>query len=143
MSVIVNGMKMPDKCGNCPISTNTRRCVILWQEFDPEKRLENCPLEEAPERPKGKWNDYPIADDIVQCSCCGILRFGGANYCPNCGAEMEHIKAVPVEEQRIVHCCECKYNHACFFQSIVEEASVNIPYDETTFFCADGVEVEE
>ena len=55
MSVLIKGMKMPEKCGNCPISTNTRRCVILWQEFNPKKRLDNCPLIELP--PHGRLID--------------------------------------------------------------------------------------
>lgn len=41
------------------------------------------------ERRVGKWVDYPIADGCLQCSACGILRFGESNYCPNCGAEMD------------------------------------------------------
>ena len=38
---------------------------------------------------RGKWIDYPIAEDCVQCSVCGALRIGQSNYCPNCGAKME------------------------------------------------------
>lgn len=47
------------------------------------------PTTDVVERKKGKWIDYPIADGCLQCSVCGILRFGESNYCPNCGAEME------------------------------------------------------
>lgn len=36
----------------------------------------------------GKWNEYPIADGMKQCSVCGVLRIGDANYCPNCGSDM-------------------------------------------------------
>ena len=48
--ILIPGMEMPTQCGNCPISTNTRRCTILWREFgDPSKRLEDCPLIPLPE----------------------------------------------------------------------------------------------
>lgn len=43
--ILIRGMEMPTQCGNCPMSTNARRCTILWREFgDPSKRLEDCPL---------------------------------------------------------------------------------------------------
>ena len=38
----------------------------------------------------GRWRPYPIAEDCLQCSECGVLRIGDqSNYCPNCGAQME------------------------------------------------------
>lgn len=47
--ILIRGMEMPTQCGNCPISTNTRRCTILWREFgDPSERLEDCPLVPLP-----------------------------------------------------------------------------------------------
>lgn len=50
MADILIHLEMPTQCGNCPISTNTRRCTILWREFgDPSKRLEDCPLIPLPE----------------------------------------------------------------------------------------------
>lgn len=50
MADILIHMEMPTQCGNCPISTNTRRCTILWREFgNPSKRLEDCPLIPLPE----------------------------------------------------------------------------------------------
>ena len=55
--ILIRGMKMPTQCGNCPISTNTRRCTILWREFgNPSKRLEDCPLIPLPEG-HGKLGD--------------------------------------------------------------------------------------
>ena len=48
--ILIRGMEMPTQCGNCPISTNTRRCTILWREFgNPSKRLQDCPLAPLPE----------------------------------------------------------------------------------------------
>lgn len=48
--IVIRGMEMPTQCGNCPMSTNTRRCTILWREFgDPSERLEDCPLIPLPE----------------------------------------------------------------------------------------------
>ena len=44
---------------------------------------------EIVERKKGKWKEYPIADECLQCSCCGVLRMGEpSNFCPWCGADM-------------------------------------------------------
>ena len=37
---------------------------------------------------RGKWKEYPIAEDCYQCSECGVLRMGISNFCPNCGARM-------------------------------------------------------
>jgi len=43
--ILIRGVEMPTQCGNCPMSTNARRCTILWREFgDPSERLEDCPL---------------------------------------------------------------------------------------------------
>ena len=45
MAVSIKGIEMPNRCGNCPVSTNTRRCTILWREFNnPNEQLVDCPL---------------------------------------------------------------------------------------------------
>ena len=63
--ILIRGMEMPTQCGNCPISTNTRRCTILWREFgDPSKRLEDCPLVPLPEG-HGRLGDLEIAEAIL------------------------------------------------------------------------------
>ena len=50
MGIYIPNMEMPTQCGNCPMSTNARRCTILWREFgDPSERLEDCPLIPLPE----------------------------------------------------------------------------------------------
>lgn len=80
--------------------------AILKGRIDEDESLVECPAEcnamidgaiedikalpsVQTERKKGKWVDYPISDGCLQCSVCGILRFGKSNFCPNCGAEME------------------------------------------------------
>lgn len=46
----------------------------------------------TPERPKGKWIETPVENDIVpvvfKCSECGMRVVNPYKYCPNCGAEM-------------------------------------------------------
>lgn len=42
-------------------------------------------------RPRGKWEIIgdEVGIDCIQCSRCGVWRFGRKeNYCPNCGADM-------------------------------------------------------
>lgn len=61
--IMIRGMEMPTQCGNCPISTNTRRCTILWREFgDPSKRLKDCPLVPFPEG-HGRLGDLDKLED--------------------------------------------------------------------------------
>lgn len=49
-------------------------------------------LEDVPsvsiKRPTGKWK-YFEGDNTFECSECGASFGTQANYCPNCGAEME------------------------------------------------------
>lgn len=46
----------------------------------------------TPQRPKGKWIETPVENDIVpvvfKCSECGMRVINPYKYCPNCGAEM-------------------------------------------------------
>ena len=58
MSVIVKGMRLPEKCSWCPIARSmfdgdkTRlRCLVLceWVSDDGDGRLGDCPLVELPE----------------------------------------------------------------------------------------------
>lgn len=38
----------PETCGSCPVSNNSRRCVILWREFgNPDEVFPDCPLGEV------------------------------------------------------------------------------------------------
>ena len=61
--ILIRGMEMPTQCGNCPISTNTRRCTILWREFgNPSKRLQDCPLVPLPEG-HGRLGDLDALQD--------------------------------------------------------------------------------
>lgn len=96
MSVIIKWMAMPESCWKCPLETDYGTCgyysmfVEAGHDSNYEKRPDDCPLVELPDPVKhGKWIEYPIADEMNQCSECGILRFGESNYCPNCGAKMD------------------------------------------------------
>ena len=95
MSVMVNGMNMPNDCGTCFVGDRTI-CS------------DGCPLVESPAEDDapvvhGKWiND---SDGLPVCSECGeialqriLLRFKQqefyqhfvfSKYCPNCGAKMD------------------------------------------------------
>ena len=53
MAILINGMKMPDKCMSCTMLVGTF-CQVLNIDVDPFydggiKRNENCPLIELPE----------------------------------------------------------------------------------------------
>ena len=68
--ILIRGMEMPTQCGNCPISTNTRRCTILWREFgNPSKRLQDCPLVPLPE-----WHGRLIDADSFKADCLAATK---------------------------------------------------------------------
>ena len=70
--ILIRGMEMPTQCGNCPISTNTRRCTILWREFgDPSKRLEDCPLLPLTEG-HGRLGDLDALYEVAKTRSMGI-----------------------------------------------------------------------
>ena len=71
MSVIINGMHMPDSCYDCPICYDNYMCGIIQQnyfsteDFDPiVERLPGCPLIAIP-KPHGRLIDADaLADDL-------------------------------------------------------------------------------
>ena len=70
---------------------------LAFRMGDYLKRLPSA----QPERKKGKWRDYPIADGCWQCSSCGVLRMGEpSNYCPNCGARMDLKEEAETEHEQ-------------------------------------------
>jgi len=51
---------------------------------------------------------------------------------------LEYLDEVPAADSRpVVTCAGCKYNNACLTQAFVEDES-RVPFDRSTFFCADG-----
>ncbi len=89
MSVLINNMKMPKNCLDCPMINDEDWCVLqetpindsdvpsTWEELK-----EGCPLEE---RPEGHWIKR---SHILYCSECGKSAVYGGNFCPTCGADM-------------------------------------------------------
>lgn len=59
-----------------------------FDESEILRRMNANAVDAVPVR-HGKWIEYPTADEMNQCSECGVLRFGDSNYCPNCGARMD------------------------------------------------------
>lgn len=116
MDLLIKGMEMPENCGNCPISTNTRKCTILWREFNPDKRLDDCPLKPSQHRIYDCVDDDPRAHiltalalltldyynkNYLDSSICNDNRFNieirhllcealkkAENFCPTCGSDM-------------------------------------------------------
>ena len=51
---------------------------------------------------------------------------------------VSRLRLIPAADVRpVVTCADCKHNNACLTQAFVEEAS-RVPFDRSTFFCADG-----
>lgn len=98
MSVVINGMEMPINCTHCPCSDDqTRFCNAAKKYIPMLGKPKFCPLETIEERKKGKWIQSEEKEGLeftfyeIHCSECGVLRkigWMGANYCPNCGADM-------------------------------------------------------
>lgn len=87
MSVLINGMKMPTDCWDCPAHNDELGyCQVTDETLQFKKGiLPNCPIVE-PKR--GEW----VEDKYTRkCSVCGSTywRRGGDewNYCPNCGSK--------------------------------------------------------
>lgn len=58
-------------------------------------------------------------------------------------ALVKYLEQIPAADVRpVVTCAECKHNNACLTQAFVEEAS-RVPFDRTTFFCADGKRADD
>ena len=70
----------------CKAGCGSGYCGVSCDDVKAIEQLQSV----QPERKKGKWRNYPIADGCLQCSSCGVLRMGKpSNYCPNCGAKMD------------------------------------------------------
>lgn len=77
MSVIVKGMKMPDRCASCPLleyddyatgkehHCNALNVAMSWDDL-PEGRREDCPLVELI-RCKDCKNSKPIDSEWLEC----------------------------------------------------------------------------
>ena len=96
-SVIVKGMEMPDSCYHCKIAESCGHYIANYTD----RRHPDCPLIALPDK-HGKWiyldkDKRFFHPHIVKCSVCnntldmyGVnAGRGDANFCPNCGAEME------------------------------------------------------
>ena len=91
--VIFKGMKMPNSCSECNLTTRKTwnyACSINLKDIDctETKRPKDCPLVEIEERKVGKWIDkekimFPI------CSKCGLTSVEKYSFCPNCGTKMD------------------------------------------------------
>lgn len=69
------------------------------------------------------------------------LRTDRAWFTPN-GVEYL-INEIPAADVRpVVVCADCKHNNACLTQAFVEDAS-RLPFDRSTFFCADGKRADD
>lgn len=111
MSVLIKGMEMPKKCGECDIYVCYRTwsgdpgdkfCGITKEGVSRETKPDWCPLFETSELEKGEW----IANGDIPKTCpfCGDdwdkYVFGDEiwytgelpNYCPNCGKPMVVIR---------------------------------------------------
>ena len=87
-------IEKPKCCIDCPCYNAEFVCCNItgtksWDLDCFEEVFEDCPLvDDVVPAKHGRWLDYPIAEECSQCSCCGVLRMGYSNYCPNCGADM-------------------------------------------------------
>lgn len=101
MSVLVKGMKMPENCLECRMTTDTGFCSAMPKEFcgyadDELNRPKWCPLVELP---KGEWlrmSDLSEKDDNrYKCSRCGnVIHYKSRMYlytfnswCGRCGSD--------------------------------------------------------
>ena len=91
MSVLIKGIDLPKKCGECDIYVCYRTwngdpgdefCGITKEDVSRETKPDWCPLSEVPERKKGKWIVH------YECPKCGEITKDFTEYCPFCNADM-------------------------------------------------------
>lgn len=86
MSVLVNGMKMPKGCYECPLTDGEYGDCKVGATGEYDTYRKGCPLDE----PKtGRWvrSHTGTIGEGFYCSRCG--KFGyKTDFCPNCGADM-------------------------------------------------------
>ena len=108
MSVLIKGMKMPEKCGSCDLFhvESPMHCTVVKGHKTVGApygmpRPDWCPLVEIPEPKEGHWIDKGWNGDwawqidgrgncwrVIECSECGKSVSVESNYCPHCGADM-------------------------------------------------------
>jgi hypothetical protein len=103
---------------------------------------ENC-VAEYIEREKAQ--DGLDSIDWYHANDKGQLLPGGKSdietYVPFKAVE-EMLASIPAADvQPVVACEKCKHNNACLTQAFVEDES-RVPFDRSTFFCADGVRAD-
>ena len=147
MSVLIPGIEMPKRCGECPLSLYPHSpCWKNGGALDWENRPNWCPLVPVP--PHGRLIDADVLAEQMERNLWAIedkaekelgfdetLRRGmqyGHAVCLNAVND-----AAVIIVPQIVHCCECEYNNHCLTQEFVEEES-KIPFDKNTWFCADA-----
>ena len=107
--IVIKDMEMPKKCGECGIYVCYRTwhgdpgdefCGLTKKNVTYKTKPEWCPLSEAPERKRGKWEYHSspyfgINAEDAYCSHCGyyvdttMVDFDDYDFCPHCGAELE------------------------------------------------------
>ena len=67
MSILIKDMEMPKCCGECPLTINTLRCVLLWDQCENlDLKLKDCPLIEVP-TPHGRLiDDFKVLRAIIK-----------------------------------------------------------------------------
>ena len=104
---------------------------IEREAFIAEQRhlyCENCARRKGVKNGKMRFV-YEIGD--APCRACGY------------GDVLDDLEDFPAADVRpVVTCAECKHNNACLTQAFVEDES-RVPFDRSTFFCADGKRADD
>lgn len=90
MSVVIQGIEMPQSCLDCPCHDGEYgRCNITknYIDFDVNSILRDCPLKEAEPVLHAHWIWY--APSQYGCSNCEYSSHEYHKYCPHCGAKMD------------------------------------------------------
>lgn len=142
-----------------PIETIIERAKITIECMGDDNRVSNRPLLfiEEGERYEELKNKAIPAADVVPMSW--VREHMSGDYISreqaveNAIDQMRHsasetamrerlLNLVAADVRPVVTCAECKHNNACLTQAFVEEAS-RVPFDRTTFFCADGKRADD
>ena len=91
----IKSVPMPTTCGNCMFGRslmdtfgNAYCAIFPTLPTQVGVRPDWCPLEDVPQRMRGRWKPFGRSGIFFDCSECGWACSYQFKFCPNCGADM-------------------------------------------------------
>lgn len=103
---LLRSRRVPDKnyesCSECIHADDSLEMCVLRRCIHAKGELQECYVPKQAERKRGKWirqdNKGKPLFGWYQCSECGAVIGGKANFCSECGADMRE-----VDDERLIY----------------------------------------